>query len=110
MPAPTHPQAKFDPLPPDLDLRALVDQTTSFQMAQRVSRDQIRSLGQEQFEQIVLMHVVLGGKPLVVDGWNSALPKGLFSAEWLEKNYDKKRKPFFRGHRIKLTLPRGERL
>lgn len=77
-------------------------------MAQRVSRDQIRSLGQEQFEQIVLMHVVLGGKPLVVDGWNSALSKGLFSAEWLEQTYDKKRKPFFRGSRIKLTLRRGE--
>lgn len=91
MPTPLHPQAKFDPIPPDLDLNALVDRTPNFKWVQRVSRNQIRNLGQQEFEKVVLMHVILGGKPLVIDGWESVLPKWLFSADWLEKTYDKKR-------------------
>lgn len=92
MPAPTHPQAKFDPLPPDLDLYGLVDRTPNFKWVQRVSRNQIRNLSQQEFEKVVLMHVVLGGKPLIVDGWDSLLSKRLFSAEWLEEAHDKKRR------------------
>ena len=91
MPTALHPQAKFDPIPPDLDLPSLVDRTPNFKWVQRVSRDQIRNLGQQEFEKVVSMHVIAGGKPLVIDGWNRVLPKGLFSAEWLEQTFDKKR-------------------
>ena len=92
MPTPLHPQAKFDPIPPDLDLDSLVDQTQNFKWAQRVSRAQIRNLGQQEFEKLVQIHVIAGGKPLVIDGWDEILPHWLFSAEWLEKKYDKKRR------------------
>jgi hypothetical protein len=87
-----HPQAKFDPLPPDLDVHALVERTSNFKWAQRVSRSQIRNLGQQEFEKLVLIHVVAGGKPLVIDGWDGVLPQWLFNVGWLEKTYDKKRK------------------
>ncbi|KAI6780318.1 uncharacterized protein J7T54_005420 [Emericellopsis cladophorae] len=90
MPTSLHPQAKFDPIPPDLDLYGLVDRTPNFKWVQRVSRTQIRHLGQQEFEKVVKMHVIEGGKPLVVDGWDTAFPKGLFSARWLQDNYDKK--------------------
>ncbi|KAH6610980.1 domain containing [Trichoderma cornu-damae] len=90
MPSAQHPQAKFDPIPPDLDLPSLVDRTPNFRWAQRVSRSQIRSLGQQDFEKLVAIHVIAGGKPLVIEGWDAALPPSLFSVGWLESAYDKK--------------------
>ncbi len=90
MPTSLHPQAKFDPIPPDLDLNSLVDGTDNFKWVQRVSRSQIRNLGQQEFEKIILLHVILGGKPLVIEGWDAVLPRKLFNAEWLENAYDKK--------------------
>ncbi|KAK5997370.1 C-module-binding factor A [Cladobotryum mycophilum] len=90
MPSAQHPQAKFDPIPPDLDLYGLVDRTPNFKWVQRVSRAQIRNLGQQEFEKLVAIHVIAGGKPLVIDGWDSVLPRWLFSMGWLEKTYDKK--------------------
>ncbi|KAF4436990.1 hypothetical protein F53441_13138, partial [Fusarium austroafricanum] len=89
MPTSLHPQAKFDPIPPDLDLYSLVDRTPNFKWVQRVSRNQIRNLGQQEFEKLVLIHVIAGGKPLVIDGWDGVLPKSLFDVGWLEKTYDK---------------------
>ena len=92
MPTNIHPQARFDPIPPDLDLSALVERIPNFKWAQRVSRSQIRNLGAQEFEKLVLIHVIIGGKPLVIDGWDAVLPKSLFSTDWLESKYDKKRK------------------
>lgn len=92
MPTALHPQAKFDPIPPDVDICALVERTPNLKWVQRVSLSQIRSLGVQELEKIVKTQVVAGGKPLVIDGWDSVLPSWLFDAEWLEKTYDKKRK------------------
>ena len=92
MPTLQHPQAKFDPIPPDLDLHSLVDKTPNFDWVKRISAAQIRSIGQREFEKLVLFHVIQGGKPLVIEKWNDRLPKSLFGVEWLEKTYDKKRK------------------
>ncbi|TQW03230.1 c-module-binding factor [Cordyceps javanica] len=90
MPAASHPQAKFDPISPDLDLHSLVDEVPNLKWAQRVSLSQLRSLGPQEFEKLVLVHVITGGKPLVIEGFDAVLPKWLFSSEWLEKKYDKK--------------------
>lgn len=91
MPTTLHPQAKFDPIPPDLDIHGLVDRSPNFKWVQRVSWTQIRNLGQQEFEKLVLIHVIVGGKPLVIDGWDTVLPQSLFQIDWLEKTYDKKR-------------------
>ncbi|RYP26495.1 hypothetical protein DL767_007999 [Monosporascus sp. MG133] len=85
-----HPQAKFDPIPPDLDLHALVDRTPNFDWVVRISLSQIRRLGPSGFEKLVQLHVIEGGRPLVIEGWDRVLPSDLFSAKWLEKTYDKK--------------------
>ncbi|KHN99260.1 JmjC domain-containing protein [Metarhizium album ARSEF 1941] len=90
MPTSLHPQAKFDPIPPDLDLQGLVDRTPNFKWVQRVSRIQILRLGQQGFEKLIQIHVIAGGKPLVIDGWDALLSKELFNVSWLEKTYDKK--------------------
>ncbi len=85
------PQAKFDPIPPDLDLHGLVDRTPNFEWVLRIPAAQIRKIGQQEFERLVHYHVIQGGKPLVIERWNDRLPKSLFSAQWLEGSYDKKR-------------------
>lgn len=93
-----HPQAKFDPIPPDFDLHALVDETPNFDWVVRISISQIRRLGTTGFEKLVQLHVIEGGRPLVIEGWNKVLPESIFSANWLESVYDKKRTvllPFF---------------
>ncbi|KAM0335579.1 hypothetical protein ACHAQA_000627 [Verticillium albo-atrum] len=90
MPTSMHPQAKFDPISPDLDLYGLVDRCANFEWVLRISTHQIRSLGPEEFEKLVLLHVINGGKPLVIEGWNEVLPKEIFNKDWLETTYDKK--------------------
>ncbi|GAB1313373.1 hypothetical protein MFIFM68171_03583 [Madurella fahalii] len=90
MPTAQHPQAKFDPIPPDLDLHTLVETTPNFHWVLRISAAQIRNIGPQEFEKLVFIHVVHGGKPLVIEKWNDRLPKSLFSAEWLEATYNKK--------------------
>lgn len=86
MPSATHPQAKFDPIPPDLDLNTLVENTANFDYVSRISVAQIKELGIDEFEKVVLHHVIIGGKPLVVDGWGADLPPWLFSPTWLIEN------------------------
>lgn len=95
MPAAQHPQAKFDPIPPDLDLHSLVERTPNFHWVLRISAAQIRNIGPQEFERLVFLHVIHGGKPLVIEKWNDRLPKSLFSATWLESTYNKKRTHFF---------------
>ncbi|KAI0472214.1 hypothetical protein F4859DRAFT_522176 [Xylaria cf. heliscus] len=90
MPSALHPQAKFDPIPPDLDLHALVDRTPNFDWVTRISIAQIRRLGPAGFEKLVQLHVIEGGRPLIIEGWDRVLPNDLFSAAWLEKTCDKK--------------------
>ncbi|KAI1293322.1 hypothetical protein F5Y03DRAFT_331628 [Xylaria venustula] len=90
MPSALHPQAKFDPIPPDLDLHSLVDRTPNLDWVTRISIAQIRRLGPAGFEKLVQLHVIEGGRPLVIEGWDKVLPKDLFSATWLEKTCDKK--------------------
>ncbi|KAL8409421.1 hypothetical protein RB594_007740 [Gaeumannomyces avenae] len=90
MPSSTHPQAKFDPIPPDLDLEALVENTPNFEWVLRVPAAKIHRLGPQGFEKLVLLHVILGGRPLVIEKWNDRLPRSVFSAQWLEATYDKK--------------------
>ncbi|KAK4678186.1 hypothetical protein QC764_305340 [Podospora pseudoanserina] len=90
MPTAQHPQAKFDPIPPDLDLPTLVDRTPNFQWVARITAAQIQNIGPQEFEKLVVLHVVLGGKPLVIEKWNRRLPKDLFGPKWLEEMYNKK--------------------
>lgn len=91
MPTALHPQAKFDPIPPDLDLEALVENTPNLSWVLRISMAQIRNLSLQEFENLVNIHVIQQGKPLVISGWDEVLPKDLFSAAWLENTHDKKR-------------------
>ncbi|GME28075.1 transcription factor jumonji aspartyl beta-hydroxylase [Neofusicoccum parvum] len=85
MPA-QRPQASFEPIPPDFDVQALVEATEHFQYVDRISVDTIKQQGVDQFEKLVLLHVVIGGKPLVVDGFEDVLDPWTFTPEWLAAN------------------------
>lgn len=84
------PRAAFDPISPDLDVRSLVESTPNFEYVARIHCDSIDEHGLETFEKLVLLHVVLGGQPLVIEGYDQRLDKSIFSEKWLRDNYSKK--------------------
>ncbi|KAF7587505.1 hypothetical protein BBP40_007150 [Aspergillus hancockii] len=89
MPTP-RPRAAFEPISPDLDVAALVNSTPNFEYVARIHCDAIDDNGLEIFEKLVWLHVVLGGKPLVVEGFNQRLDKSIFSEKWLRSHYSTK--------------------
>ena len=83
-------QAAFEPIPPDLDLGALVEQTENFQYVTRIHASMIDIQGMEAFEKLVSLHVISGGRPLVVEGFQEKLDPWTFSTKWLRDNEGKK--------------------
>ena len=51
--------------------------------------------GLEKFEKLVLLHVVIGGKPLVIDGFEEVLDPWTFTPSWLRDNHGDKGELFF---------------
>ena len=84
------PSAAFDPIPPDLDLASLVEENPNFEYVTRISCDMIETQGLEAFDKLVLLHVILGGKPLVVEGFQHRLDEWTFTTQWLHDNCGKK--------------------
>lgn len=78
--------AVFEPISPELDAGALVEQTQNFEYAVRIPCDMIETQGLEAFEKLVLLHVVLGGKPLVIEGFQHRLNQWTYSTQWLRDN------------------------
>ncbi|KAL4896321.1 JmjC domain protein [Aspergillus ambiguus] len=82
-------RAAFEPIAPDVDIPALVESTPNFEYADRITCDAIDDFGLEKFEKIVLGHVILGGKPLVIGGFNERLDSSVFSERWLRARHSK---------------------
>lgn len=82
----TRPCAAFEPISPEFDLKALVESTPNFEYAVRIHSDMIEHHGLAAFERLVLMHVILGGKPLVIEGYEGRLDRWIFAIQWLKDN------------------------
>ena len=93
MPA-QRPSAAFDPISPDLDLPRLVEETPNFEYVTRISCDMIQEQGLDAFDKLVLLHVILGGKPLVIEGFHLQLDEWTFTSQWLHDNCGGKCKLF----------------
>lgn len=89
------PSATFQPIPPDLDLPQLVEETPNFEYVTRISCDMIEEQGLDSFDKLVLLHVILGGKPLVIEGFQSRLDEWTFTSQWLQDNCGTKCRPLF---------------
>ncbi|KAF2690860.1 hypothetical protein K458DRAFT_326781 [Lentithecium fluviatile CBS 122367] len=89
MPA-ARPRASFEPIPPDFDVRTFVETADNFRYADRISYEMIKNNGIEQFEKLVLLHVIIGGKPLVIDGFEEVLDPWTFTPSWLRDNHGEK--------------------
>jgi hypothetical protein len=100
----SHPQAQFIPISPDLDLNALVENCSNFDYVTRLPTEMLKEHSIQSLEQLVLLHVVIGGKPLVIEGWEDMLDHWLFSPQWLQQQLDKRRK--FELHKIRLPANR----
>lgn len=84
------PRAAFEPISPDLDLAALVEATPNFEYVVRIHFEMIDHQGIEAFEKLVLLHVIIGGKPLVVEGYQDRLDRWTFALQWLRDNCSQK--------------------
>ena len=84
--APRGPSAAFTPIPLDLDLAVLVEETPNFEYVTRVSCEMIEQQSMDAFERLVLLHVIIGGKPLVIDGFQRKLDEWTFTSQWLQDN------------------------
>lgn len=89
MPA-ARPRASFEPIPPDFDVRTFVETADNFQYVDRISYEMIANNGMEQFEKLILLHVIIGGKPLVIDGFEEVLDPWTFTPAWLRDNHGDK--------------------
>ncbi|KAL4870625.1 hypothetical protein BDV12DRAFT_165498 [Aspergillus spectabilis] len=89
MPA-QRPRAAFEPLSPDLDVGDLIRSTPNFEEVVRIHCDAIDENGLENFEKLVLLHVIVRGLPLVVEGFDRKLDKAIFSEKWLRNHYSAK--------------------
>ncbi|KAF2833996.1 hypothetical protein CC86DRAFT_462217 [Ophiobolus disseminans] len=89
MPA-ARPRASFEPIPPDFDVRTFVETADNFQYVDRISYEMIANNGIDQFEKLILLHVVIGGKPLVIDGFEEVLDPWAFTPSWLRDNHGDK--------------------
>ncbi|KAJ9623152.1 hypothetical protein H2203_006088 [Taxawa tesnikishii (nom. ined.)] len=89
MPA-QRPRAAFEPIPPDFDLNRLVERNENFRYVDRISCEQIDEQGVAAFEKLVLLHVVIGGKPLIVDTYDQKLDPWTFTPKWLRDNVGEK--------------------
>ena len=89
MPA-QRPSASFDPISPDLDLGALVEGTPNFQYVVRIPCEMLEAQGLEAFEKLVLLHVIIGGKPLIIEGFHRRLDQWTFTPQWLRDNIGSK--------------------
>src|SRR5205807_1262404 len=89
MPA-VRPRASFEPIPPDFDVHTFVETTDNCRYADRISYKKIAAKGIEQFEKFVILHVVIGGKPLVIRGFDEVLDPWIFTPSWLRDNHGDK--------------------
>ncbi|KAK4693758.1 hypothetical protein P7C71_g3697, partial [Lecanoromycetidae sp. Uapishka_2] len=89
MPA-QRPSAAFEPISPDLDLQQLVEDTPNFEYVTRISCEMIAEQGYDVFDKLVLLHVIIGGKPLVIEGFHHRLDEWTFTSPWLQDNCGKK--------------------
>lgn len=80
-------RAVFKPFPPDLDLDNLVATEPQVEYAKRIHCNAIDEWPREDFEKLVHLHVVKLGMPLVVEGFQDRLHKGLFTRKWLKGNH-----------------------
>lgn len=85
MPA-SRPRASFEPIPPDFDVRAFVESADNFSYVDRISYEMIKNNGTDQFEKLILLHVIIGGKPLVIDSFEEVLDPWTFTPSWLRDN------------------------
>src|SRR5271163_2955866 len=84
---------RFTPIPPDLDIHALVRETTNFQWAPRED-SRLHSAPFHKLSQIVHSVTVDQGIPIVVDNWHLRHDwnPSLFSQEWLNRTHGKEGK------------------
>jgi hypothetical protein len=79
---------KFTPIPPHVDIPAVVNSTPNFQWAHRED-SRLHAAPYHQLNRIVGAVTLEQGLPIVVDNWHlrGDWNAAVFSHEWLERQY-----------------------
>lgn len=85
MPA-VRPCAAFEPVSPDYDVNELVESSANFDFVPRIQVGMVDLKGIEEFEKLVRKHVIQGGKPLVIEGYQAKLDRWTYAVQWLRDN------------------------
>lgn len=87
-------KARFEAIPPDLDVEKLIRGTPNFVALPRVDATQL--LDDETLANLqtyIQQHVIEGGEPLVIENWHRRAdwPRWMFNPDWLVQNHGKDR-------------------
>ncbi|KAI5816214.1 hypothetical protein BZA77DRAFT_333734 [Pyronema omphalodes] len=85
-------RAKIRYIPPDLDVDALIAETSNFQPVPRLDATQYTTAeSMKELEAIIKRNVIEDGTPLVITNWHkrSDWPWLVFSTQWLQENHGK---------------------
>lgn len=77
-------------MPPEIDIVEVVESSPRFEFVMRITCETINEMSLADFEKLVLHQVVLSGKPLVVEGFQSYMDSHVFSEKWLREKYSSK--------------------
>ncbi|KAJ5949733.1 hypothetical protein N7454_001317 [Penicillium verhagenii] len=99
-------RAIFEPFPTHLNLAELVETTHNFEFAKRITCQSIDGQPREDFDKLVLFHVIMLGEPLVIEGFHEYLDKPLFSSKWLQQNCQNRASNSVPGEQVR-DLKRG---
>lgn len=88
-------RAGFEPIPPNVDIPALIEQTPNFKELRRLDAREITPEHQESIDRDVYETVIVKGLPLVIENWHLRRdwPRWIFNTEWLRENHGRDRKP-----------------
>lgn len=84
------PAAAFEPISPNLDLDYLIDNTPKWKRINRIPIEKVLTRGYDALEELIVSHVIVGGIPLIIEGFDRVLDNHMFTPQWLQAKYGDK--------------------
>lgn len=82
--------AAFEPISPNLDLDYLIDNTPKWKRINRIPIEKVLTRGYDALEELIVSHVIVGGIPLIIEGFDRVLDNSMFTPQWLLAKYGDK--------------------
>ena len=82
-------KATFKPIPPNLNIAELIQNTSNFETVTRIDARMINAESMKDVEAYIQDHVIGKGLPLVFENWHlrEDWPSWIFNMQWLKENH-----------------------